>query len=426
MSRLTPIGEVLAMTLDAVAPLRAVSVALDDALGCVLAEPVVATVDVPSFANSSMDGYALRSTDAQSAPSVLTVIDTALAGRPSTKTVGEGEAIRIMTGAVLPEGADSVCTVERTRSQDAGATVVIETTVSAGTFVRVAGSDVKRGDLVFEAGLAIEPAHLGVLASIGCTSVRVHPRPRVGVMSTGDELSEGSEPLAPGAIRDSNRHALLGLVRRSGFIGIDLGIVADDRERLTSALLDAASSCDAVLTSGGVSVGDADLVKEVLEEQCGGTMRWLGVAVKPAKPFAFGRLGAGSVPVFGLPGNPVSSIVSFELFARPALRKMAGFSRLFRPAIMAIADEPLERSPDAKVHVVSVQARSCSDGRIHVTTAGVQASHVLSAYARANAVAVLPDGDGVVAGTLVEILLLDGDSLGGVSTLVSTPSPVDP
>ena len=409
------------MTLDAVSPLDPVTVALDDALGCVLGESVVATVDVPSFANSSMDGYAVRSVDVKNAPIVLTVIDTALAGRPSSKTLGAGEAVRIMTGAVLPEGADCVCMVERTRNGDTDGTVVIETTVTAGTFVRVAGSDVRTGDLVFEAGVALGPAHLGVLASVGRTSVQVHPRPRVGVMSTGDELSEGSEPLAPGAIRDSNRHALLGLVRRSGFVGIDLGVVADDRERLTSALLDAARSCDAVLTSGGVSVGDADLVKEVLEEQCGGTMRWLGVAVKPAKPFAFGRLGASSIPVFGLPGNPVSSIVSFELFARPAIRRMAGFEGLFRPAIVAITDEPLRRSPDDKVHVVSVEARSGNDGRIHVTSTGVQASHVLSAYARANALALLPDGDGVIAGDPVEVLLLDGDSLGGVSTLVSTP-----
>lgn len=242
------------------------------------------------------------------------------------------------------------------------------------------------------------------------------------MLSTGDELTEGPGALALGQIRDSNRHALLGLVRSAGFVAVDLGIVDDDRARLTASIENAGASCDAVLTSGGVSVGDADLVKVVLDELCGGTMRSLSVAVRPAKPFAFGRLAASSTPVFGLPGNPVSSLVSFELLVRPALRQMAGHSALFRPVIAAIADEPLERGADGKVHVVSVRARVGEDGRIHVRSAGSQASHVLSSMARANALSLLPDGDGVAAGGEVETWILDADSLGGLGAIVTIGS----
>ena len=424
MSPLVPIGEVLRLTLGATAPLEPVVVELDESLGCVLAEMVIANDNVPPFSNSSMDGFAVRSADTLGAPVVLRVLDTALAGRPSSLHVGAGEAIRIMTGAAMPSGADAVCMVERTHTDDRGATVVIDTTVEPGQFVRAPGDDLRSGSLVFDEGAVLGPAHVGVLASLGHSTVRVHPRPRVGILSTGDELIEGPLPLAPGQIRDSNRHALLGLVRSSGFVGVDLGIVPDDRDQLTASLHQAGASCDAVLTSGGVSVGDADLVKVVLEELCGGTMRSLSVAVRPAKPFAFGRLAATSTPVFGLPGNPVSSLVSFELFVRPALRQMAGHASRFRPVIAAIADEPLERASDAKVHVVSVRAHIGEDGRVHVSVAGVQASHVLSSMACANALALLPDGHGVAAGGEVETLILDADSLGGVGAIVTVPRAV--
>ena len=423
---LMAIDQVLRLTLGATSPLEPVVVKLDESLGCVLAETIVSTDDIPPFANSSMDGYAVRSADTLEGPVVLQVVDTALAGRPSSKVIGAGEAIRIMTGAVLPAGADGVCMVELTHSNDGGATVVIQAPVGLGQFVRSPGDDLRSGVLVFDEGEVVGPAHLGVLASLGRETVRVHPRPRVGVLSTGDELTEGPGTLAPGQIRDSNRHALLGLVRSSGFVAVDLGIVDDDRARLTASIENAGASCDAVLTSGGVSVGDADLVKVVLDELCGGTMRSLSVAVRPAKPFAFGRLAASSTPVFGLPGNPVSSLVSFELLVRPALRQMAGHSALFRPVIAAIADESLERGADAKVHVVSVRARVGDDGRIHVSSAGSQASHVLSSMARANALSLLPDGNGVAAGGEVETLLLDADSLGGVGAIVTVGSAVVP
>jgi molybdenum cofactor synthesis domain-containing protein len=226
----------------------------------------------------------------------------------------------------------------------------------------------------------------------------------VGVLSTGDELVEAGAPLAPGHVRDSNRPTLLALVAASGFVPVDLGRVGDDEAAITAAVRSAVQRCDAVLTSGGVSMGDVDLVKVVLDRI--GNMRWFQVAVKPAKPFAFGLV--DGVPVFGLPGNPVSSMVSFELFARPALRRMAGFGEadLGRPRVRAVADEDLRRKPDGKVHLVRVVTAWGDDGRCRVRSAGGQGSHQLSAMAVADALAVLPDGDGVGAGDEVDVLLL--------------------
>jgi molybdenum cofactor synthesis domain-containing protein len=287
--------------------------------------------------------------------------------------------------------------------------------------VRGAGDDLRAGQAVFAPGDELTPARLGVLASLGVTEVTAHPRPRVGVLSTGDELVTGGEPLRPGQIRDSNRPTLLALVAAAGFTPVDLGRAPDDKAAITEALERGAAGCDAVLSSGGVSMGDTDLVKVVLDEI--GDMRWMQVAIRPAKPLAFGVVGAAGaaggaggrrVPVFGLPGNPVSSLVSFELFARPALRRMAGQpdARLHRPRLAAVADEPLPRRPDGKVHFARVEARVAADGQLHVRSAGGQGSHQLSGAARADALAVLADGDGVAAGDGVPVLLL-GDPVGG-------------
>jgi molybdopterin molybdotransferase len=282
--------------------------------------------------------------------------------------------------------------------------VVVEAAVAPGAALRRAGDDVRPGDPVVEPGVVLTPGRLGVLASVGADPVVVHPRPRVGVLSTGDELVEGSGPLAPGQVRDSNRPTLLALAAASGFETVDLGVVPDDEDAITDALERGAGSCDAILSSGGVSMGDVDLVKVVLDRL--GDLRWVQVAVRPAKPFAFGRL--AGVPVFGLPGNPVSSMVSFELFARPALRQRAGHGPddLDRPRVPAVAEEDLRRRPDGKVHLVRVVARLGEDGRYRVRSAGGQGSHQLSAMAAANALAVLPDGEGVVAGGVVQALLL--------------------
>ena len=372
-----------------------------DALGCVTASPVVAAHDVPSFPNSAMDGYAVRAADTTGAPVALDVVGTAAAGAAPSVEVGPGQAVRIMTGAVVPAGADAIVMVERTSPAGDGR-VVVEVAAEPGDHVRHPGEDLRAGQVMFEAGTELGPGHVGVLASVGATEVEVIPPPRVGVLSTGDELVADGRPLRPGQIRDSNRPMLLALAARAGCRTVDLGTAPDDEATITAAIERGAAECDAVLTSGGVSVGDFDYVKTVLDRM--GDMRWWQVAVRPAKPLAFGTV-AGT-PVFGLPGNPVSSLVSFELFARPALRQMAGHRDLFRPELPAIADEPLPRRPDGKLHLVRVVATYDGDGRLHVRSSGGQASHLLRAMALANALALLPDGDGVDAGGTVNVALL--------------------
>ena len=403
-----PLAEARRFVLGSCRVLPVVEVALAEALGCVSARPVVAEVAVPAFANSSMDGYAVRAQDTSDAPVELAVVGTTLAGS-GPGTLGAGQAVRLMTGAPLPEGADAVCMLEIT--EEGAGSVLVREPVEPGTFVRRPGDDLAAGTEAFPAGTALGPGHLGVLASLGLTSVAVHRRPTVGVLSSGDELVAPPAALGPGQIRDANRPALLALVDQAGWRPVDLGAVPDEESAIEGALLDGASRCDAVVVSGGVSVGDADLVKVVLERASAGTMRWLQVAIKPAKPFAFGLLAPG-VPVFGVPGNPVSAMVSFELFARPALRLMAGHQVLDRPVARARADEALLRPVDGKTHFFRVRAEVGHDGRLHVRGTGLQQSHVLSAMALANALAVVPDGPGVAAGGEVEVLLLDSDGLG--------------
>jgi molybdenum cofactor synthesis domain-containing protein len=407
MSPLVPLGDVQATILDAVVRLEAVEVPLGDALGAVLAEGVVAPEPVPPFANTAMDGYALRAADTAGAspdtPVRLRVVDDLAAGRAPDVAVGPGEAIRIMTGAPMPDGADAIAMVERTRrdGDGTGEGVFVEVEVPVGRHVRPAGGDLTAGQSVFEPGTRLRAGHVGVLASVGATTVRVFRRPRVGVLSTGDELVE-SGPLAMGQIRDSNRPMMLALVREAGLEPIDLGVARDDEDRIVALLEDAFDRCDAVLTSGGVSVGDYDFVKAALDRF--GALEWRQVAIKPAKPLAFGVV--RGVPVFGLPGNPVSSLVSFELFARPALFQMAGHADRFRPEVLATAAHDFTRRPDGKLHLDRVLVRWHGDGYVAGST-GDQSSNVLSATAPANGLALLPDGDGVAAGEAVRVMLLD-------------------
>jgi len=387
------------------------SLPLAQALGCVTAGRVVAGHDVPSFANSAMDGYAVRAADTAGAPLTLEVVGTAAAGAAPGLAVAPGQTVRIMTGAVLPAGADAIVMVERTSSAT-GNRVTIDVAASAGDHVRHPGEDLRAGQVLFEPGTELGPGHLGVLASVGAHTVDVVPPARVGVLSTGDELVAGPGELRPGQIRDSNRPMLLALVARAGCVPVDLGTTPDDEAAITAAIGRGVTDCDAILTSGGVSVGDFDYVKTVLDRL--GDMHWWQVAVRPAKPLAFGTVRGpegGSCrpvasPVFGLPGNPVSALVSFELFARPALRQMTGHRDLFRPEVPAIADEPLRRQPDGKLHLVRVVATSDQDGRLHVRSSGGQGSHLLRAMALANALALLPDGDGVAEGGTVQVMLL--------------------
>lgn len=383
-----------------------VELAIRDALDCVLAIDIVAREAIPPFANSSMDGYALRASDSANAPVRLRVVGEIAAGSVPTSTVGVGEAMRIMTGAPMPDGADAVIMVEESTVE--GDEVVLDSVARPGQFVRNVGDDVAVGDTVLQAGMVLRPAHLGVLASLGELRVMVYPRVRIGILSSGDELVEDGSPLQPGQIREANKELLMALVERANALPIDLGLVRDTEEELTTAFLGALTQCDALITSGGVSMGDYDLVKVTLERL--GKMQWMQIAIQPAKPFAFGILGSDEhqVPVFGLPGNPVSSMVSFELIARPAILKMMGHEVLDRDLVLAIADAPLRRREgDGKVNWQRVVARFGDDGRIHIISTGAQGSHQLANSAAANALVRLEDGPGVEIGGEVAVVLLD-------------------
>jgi molybdenum cofactor synthesis domain-containing protein len=390
-----------AHVLERVAPLPPRRLPVPEAAGLVLAEAVAAPADVPPFANTAMDGYAVRAADVAgataAAPVQLPVVAEVAAGHPAPRPLQAGEAMRIFTGAPVPEGADAIVIVERTQRLDGGAAVAVEEEVEPGRHVRAAGDDLRAGDAVFAAGDVLTPGHLGVLAGIGATEVLVHPRPRVGVLSTGDELVPPGQPLGPGQIYDSNRLTLLALVAEAGGEPVDLGLVADDEAAIEATIRRGAATCDLVLSSGGVSMGDIDLVKAVLDRI--GDMQWMQIAIKPAKPFALGTV--DGTPVLGLPGNPVSSMVSFELLARPALRTLAGHLEVLRPTTTVAAAEDLRRRPDGKLHLVRV--RLGPDG---ARSAGGQGSHHLTAMARAHGLALLPDGDGVSAGEPVEVLIL--------------------
>jgi molybdopterin molybdotransferase len=407
-----PLPEVRAEILGAIEVLEPVEVERGDALGLVLADDVVSSEAIPPFANTAMDGYAVRadSTSGASAeaPVRLRVVGELPAGRAPTTTVGDGEAIRIMTGAPMPAGADAIVMVERTE-RDGDDAVLVFQEAALGDHVRRAGGDLDAGDLVFPAGTVLAPAHLGVLASIDVARVRVVRRARVGVLSTGDELVEHGA-LTPGKIRDSNRPMLLALLARAGVEPVNLGIARDDEAAMTATLEDVLVRCDAVITSGGVSVGDYDYMSAALERIVAddpdprARVDWYQVAIRPAKPLCFGFVRGR--PVFGLPGNPVSSLVSFELFARPSLLTMMGRADPFRAQVAARAEHAFARKPDGKLHLDRVHVQVV-DGRYAVTSVGKQESHTLSATAGAGGLVLIPDGDGVGEGDDVTVMLLD-------------------
>jgi molybdenum cofactor synthesis domain-containing protein len=375
--------------------------------GRVLAEDIVASEDVPHFENSAVDGFAVRSEDVQKIPVDLVIVGTLAAGQAPTREVGRGEAIRIMTGAPIPSGADAVVMVENAEILDNQRVRLKQKAVSR-TPIREIGSDVHKGDVVFKAGTVINAAGTGVLASINARTVRTFPKVRVALLGTGDELITDGSPLKIGQIRESNLTMLKSLVVESGCELISLEIVKDDEQLLEQHLRDLAERCDVIITSGGVSMGDFDVVKAVLSRIA--KINWMQIAIKPAKPFAFGlleSLDGRSIPIFGLPGNPVSSMISFELLARPALRKMMGHTgHLLRPVIMAVADAPLTRKPDGKIHYIRVFGYFGDDGRLRIRDTGPQDSHQLAATALANGLAEVVDGTGVPAGEEVPVYLL--------------------
>ncbi len=390
------------VVLEACPPMAPVDTDLADVLGRVLADDVVASEDVPPFVNSAVDGYAVRAVDVAIAPVELAVVGELAAGAaPYEGTLGPGQAVRIMTGAPVPAGADAIVMVEDSERLDTGR-VRLRRQVEAGTALRGAGDDVRTGEVVLTAGTVVTPPVAGVLASVNARRVRAFPAARVAVLSTGDELVDDGSPLRPGQIRESNATMLASLLAEAGCVVERRPVVRDDELELEAVLRDAAATNDVIVTSGGVSMGDYDVVKAVLGRIA--KMTWMQVAIKPAKPFAFGVI--EGVPIFGLPGNPVSSLVSFELFARPALRRMMGHTHLARPSLVGVTDTDLRRHADGKVHFLRVNGTFADDGRYHVRPVGAQGSHQLTATALADALVVLPDGEGVPVGAEVAVLLL--------------------
>jgi molybdopterin molybdotransferase len=410
---MTPLDDVRAVVMQTCAMAPAVSVSIDEARGLVLAEDVRATEDVPPFHNTAVDGYAVRAVDVAHVPVELHVVGELAAGSAPTIEVTQGTAIRIMTGAPIPRGCDAVVMVEETeRVGDSHVRIV--SSVSVGDAIRHAGSDVQQGTTVLVRGTVVTPMVEGVLASVNARIVSVFSRPLVGILSTGDELVDDGSPLKPGQIRESNRTMLRRIISETGADVLDLGIIRDDEEVLEQCLRDAVNvhGCDALVTSGGVSMGDYDVVKAVLGRIA--EMQWFQIAMKPAKPFAFGTLRNNArvnVPIFGLPGNPVSSLMSFELIARPALMSMMGHSAPYRPIVRAVVDEDVARKPDGKIHFDRVHAYwGSDDGRVHVRRTGPQGSHQLAATAVANAIMAVPDGDGVRTGDEVAVTFLGPNS----------------
>jgi len=389
-----------------------------DALGQVLAEDVTSDIDIPPLDNTAMDGYAVRAADTAGAtpesPVHLQVLGELAAGYLYEGEVGPGTAVRIMTGAPLPPGADAVVPFEDTHESGAHAfgrfskavdSVLVCKAVRSGANVRRAGEDVGRGTLAISRGTILRPAQIGVLASLGRAAVRVIRRPVVAVLSTGDELVEVGQPLRPGAIHDSNTYSVAAMVLQNGGIPRMLGIARDTVEDLTAKIrrgLDA----DMLITSAGVSRGDYDVVKDVLARE--GEVDFWTVRMKPGKPLAFGAFTSGErrVPHIGLPGNPVSSMVTFELFGRPALFKMLGKSRWQRPTIRAISEDRITNTDGRRVFARAVVSQR--GGRYYASLTGPQGSGVLTSMSLANALAVVPeDVPAVEPGDEVSVIMLD-------------------
>ena len=406
--------EARSFVLAELSPLAPLERPLAGSVGLVAASTITAREPAPSFTNSAMDGFAVRADDVTASETRLRIVDSVFAGESSDVVVGAGEATRIMTGAPLPPGADAVCPREDATVEPDGEHVLIHRRVAAGDSVRGVGEDMTVGETLVEPGDVITPALLGTLAAQGHSSIRVHPTPRVGVLSTGNELVDG-DTLLPGQIRDSNRPTLLAALARSGFSPVDLGTVRDAKDDLRATFERALAECDAVISTGGVSAGDADFVKVVLAELFGERARSMQVAIRPGKPFTFALDGASATPFFGLAGNPVSTLVGFELFVRPALRRLAGQRDIDRPTIPMVLDVDLVRVPDGKLHLVHGVCRVHDDGRLHVERLARRGSHLLFAIAHANCLVVAPDGPTLAAGATVRALVLDDNELNTVT-----------
>ena len=387
-----------------------------EALGQTLAEDIDAPFDLPPLANSAMDGFAVRHEDVAGAgpesPRTLPVIGQVAAGQLPDRRVTPGTAIRIMTGAPIPEGADSVVPFEETDEVERKAAgmgleeIAIRSGADLGANVRPAGEDVTKGQRVLESGAVLRPSELGVLASLGRTHVRVVRRPRVAILATGDELMAPGQPVEPGKIYDSNSYSIASSVLRYGGVPKLLGIARDNLEDMNSKL-EAGLDADMLLTSAGVSKGDYDFVKDVLQER--GEVTFWSVRMRPAKPLAFGQLnapGGRKVPHIGLPGNPVSAMVAFEQLCRPAILKMLGRTRFAKPMVRAVLRDPIINTDGRRVYARSIV--TMEDGRYRASLTGPQGSNLLTSMARANGLAICPeDIDEMPAGAEVDVQMLD-------------------
>jgi len=392
--------------LDSLGPLPPYDQPLLDALGLVAAEDVVAPMPLPSFDNSAMDGYAVRYDDVVTAseeqPVHLPVVGEIGAGQAGVIALSPGTAAKIMTGAPMPDGADVVVPYEWT---DRGvARVVISRAPEPGQHVRGRGEDVSVGDLLIETGTLLGPRQLGLLANVGRPSVVVRPRPRVVIMSTGSELREPGSPLGHDSIYDGNSYMLAAAVRRVGAIAYRVGIVPDEPRAFMDALQDQLVRADLVITSGGVSMGDYDVVKEALSPL--GTVWFGGVAMQPGKPQGFGVVGEDEIPIFTLPGNPVSSFISFEVFVQPAIRLMMGLAPYARPKVTATLTHTVSSPPAREQYLRGELAGD--EVRQTVSPVGGSGSHLVGDLAQANALIVVPaDVTSVEAGETVEVLALE-------------------
>jgi molybdopterin molybdotransferase len=409
------VDEALDYILRHITPLDSHPVPIVEALDRVLAEDVISPIHIPPFANSAMDGYAVRSEDVAQAssesPAVLKVIAEVPAGAVPDRPVEPGTGVRIMTGAPVPSGSDAVVPFELTSEgkngvgQTAGQ-VAIYKPVQAGDNVREAGEDIRKRQLVLSAGHVLRPPDIGVLAAMGYPQVRVVRRPRVAILATGDELVDVNEAITPGKIRNSNEYTSIALVKRYGGVPAPLGIARDTEEDLTTKIREGlAQNVHLFLTSAGVSIGDFDMVKNVLAAE--GEMHFWQVAIKPGKPLAFGSV--GKVPLLGLPGNPVAAMVAFEVFARPAILKLGGHTNWEKPSIRAILDEDVHNS--GRRHFMRAQVRREADG-YRVTTRGsgvhVQGSGILSSLVWANGLVVVPEEVTFLeAGSAIDVWMLD-------------------
>src|SRR5579863_1568713 len=402
------VEEALEQILAEVAPLSITQVSLPQAAGLVLAEDIIAQEDIPPFANSAMDGFALRSHDSQprnGQPARLRVTGAVAAGYVADHAVEDGTAMRIMTGAPVPPGADTVIQVELTRSEKQEKSedewVEILETIPAGNNIRPAGEDMHRGQTVLLSGQEIGPWEISILATLGYAVVSVIQRPHVAIVGTGDEVIDIDQPLQPGKIRNSNSYLLEAAVRRAGAIAHRLGIARDTVESLREKFGEA-MQFDLIITSGGVSMGDFDLVKDIMSEQ--GAINFWRINMRPGKPVAFGHI--GHAPLLGLPGNPVSSAVTFELFGRPIIRKMLGHTRLLHPQVEVVVEDGVEERVMRR-HYVRAHVE-WHDGHFIARTTGNQGSNIMTSLLNANAFVIVPEGGATIPpGGTARAMILD-------------------